>query len=310
MATKRLRPTPPVVGVVPGERATLELQIGPRYHKVVLEGTVKGPAGAPPAITDIFGLIRVLIDGKVQREHTVSELNALNALHGSEFAFESENLTTPGAALGNADKGRFRVCIYFAEPFRKSYAADQMMAWPTAWPGNRTLGNFQLTIDIPTTAGTSLHDIKAYVSTDDNLGVLDSAGNPLMNISKCRRSTHIYTAAGDLYITDLPRRDLYQELNFFTQAGDPVSKVNIKLNDNEILDVAKTVNDYDLKNLGLNAAGISANRFDVVFDRDDLPDSALPVAGARMFQVILTLSNAAAANKVITLISQTFGARE
>jgi hypothetical protein len=74
------KPAPAFVGVVAGQVATLDLPIGKTYHAIYLAGTVKN-TGQPPAITDIFGPgpINVKRNGKIQRQHLVTELDALNA---------------------------------------------------------------------------------------------------------------------------------------------------------------------------------------------------------------------------------------
>lgn len=310
MPTKILKKLPPLEGVVAGEKATLDLPIGPKYHKILLVGTVKPAVGAIAVPSNIMGLIKVKVNGKAQREMTIDELDALNTLNGAEFARSIENLDSPGNPLANGHKARFSVPILLAEPFRKSYAAGEMMAWPTRWSNGATLGTFQVEIDVPAAGANTLHGLVAYAVIDNTLGQLDANNSPIFNISKWLRQTVLYTSAGDRYLVNLPKRDLYQQMNFFTQTGDPISHIKIKRDTEEILDVDKNVNDLDLTSYGLNPAGISANRLDVVFDRDDLPDSALPMNGVREFEVIPTLAAAAATNKVITLISQLYGPRD
>jgi hypothetical protein len=310
MPTKILRKLPPLEGVAPGEKATLDLPIGPTYHKILLVGTVDPASGAIAKLSDIMGLIKVLVNGKAQRTATAVEIDALNTLQGAEYAVQVENLDDPGDALANGEKARFTLPILLGEPFRKSYAAAEAMAWPTRWPNGATLGTFQIEVDIPATSGATAHNIVAYAVIDNKLGQLDAQGNPVFNISKWLRQTITYTASGERYIVNLPRRDLYQQLNFFTQSTDPISHIRIKRDGEEIIDVPKTVNDLDLIEFGLNASGLSDDRLDVVFDRDDLPDSALPMNGVREFEVVPTLAAAGATNKVITLITQLYGPRD
>lgn len=308
--TKILKKMPPVEGVVPGEKATEDLPIGPRYYKFEIDATVKPDAGSVATVDDILGTIKLTVNGKTQREFTALELQALNVLNGAEFATKVFNITNPGNPLANGDTAKFRLPILLGEPFRKSYSAGEVMAWPTKWTNGATLGTFQIEFSIPDVTGYTLHDVKVYASIDSGLGSVDASGNPIFNISKWYRETIIYTAAGERYVVTLPKRDQYQQMNFFTQTGDPISHIKIKRDGEEILDVDKDVNDTDLERFGLNAAGISADRLDVVFDRDDLPDSALPMNGVREFEVILTLAAAAAANKSITLVRQAYGPRD
>lgn len=310
MPTSILKKLAPVEGVSPGEKATLDLTIGPRYQNIILEGTVKPASGGTATLAMIMGLINVTINGKSQRQFTGTELSQLNPLNGVEFNVEVYNVTTPGTPIGVDDTARYRVTILLGEPFRKSYAADKVMSWPTIWPGNVSLGTFQVEIEVPEVTGATLHDIKAYAEYDGELGQLDSAGSPILNISKWWRNTIIYTATGERFITTLPKRDRYQSLHFFTQSGDPISHIKIRRDGQDIIDVDKSVNDFNLVNRGINSAALSDDRLDVVFDRDDLPDSSLPLNGVSEFEVILTLANAAATNKAITLITQVYGPRD
>ena len=308
--TKILKKMPPVEGVSPGEKATLDLPIGPRYFKFEVDATVKPDAGSVATVDDILGLIKISVNGKTQREFTALELNALNYLNGAEFKLKTFNITNPGNPLANGDTAKFRLCILLGEPFRKSYAASEVMAWPTRWSNGATLGTFQIEFSIPDVTDYTLHDIKVFATIDSGVGSVDAQGNPIFNISKWYRETVIYTAAGDRYLVTLPKRDLYQQMSFFTPSGDPISHIKIKRDGEEILDVDKDVIDTDLERFGLNPLAVSTDRLDVVFDRDDLPDSALPMNGVREFEVILTISNAAASNKSITLVRQTYGPRD
>lgn len=309
MPTLILKKTSPLEGVVPGEKATLDLPIGPRYNKIIFEATVK-PSGAVATVADIVGLIKLQLDGKTQREATAVELIALYERYGEEFAMEVENLDNPGNPLGSGDKARFRFAMFFGEPWRKEYAADKVMSLPTRWVNGQALRTLQIELEVPDKTGYTLHDIKAYASVDGVLGAVDANNAPIVNLNKWYRETIIYTAAGDRHLVNLPKRDLYQELDFFTQTGDPISNIKIKVDGNEILDAPKAVNDLDLVLHGINRAALSDDRFDVIFDRDDLPNSAFNMNGVRELEVIITLANAAATNKSITLIRQTYGPRD
>jgi hypothetical protein len=310
MPTSILKKLAPFEGVSPGEKATLDLVIGPRYQNIILEGTVTPDAGETATIAHIMGLINIMVNGKSQRQFTATELSELNPLNGAEFDVETENITNPGNPLGNGDEARFRVTLLFGEPFRKSYAADKVMSWPTTWPGNVNLGTFQIEVAIPDVAGATGHDLKAYGEFDGQLGVLDAGGKPIFNISKWWRQTVIYTGAGDRYITTLPKRDQYQSMHFFSQSGDPISHIKITRDGTVLYDLDKTINDNNLVNHGINPLALSDDRFDILFDRDDLPDSALVMNGVSEFEVILTIDNGAAANKSITLITQVYGPRD
>ncbi|MFN7138507.1 MAG: hypothetical protein ACK4UN_04120 [Limisphaerales bacterium] len=312
MPTKISKKLEPVEGVVPKERATCRVPIGKIVHKLIVEGIVKPPANKIAEVSDIIRLITIALDGNAKRECTAVELNELNALFGNDYIITVENLDNPGQPLGQGDKAMFTFPILFAEPFRKSYTGDQMMAWPTLWPkpggGTQKLfDTFQVFFDIPEVAGASQHAINVYATLEDGLGQLDKDGNPIFNFSQWRRETVTYTSAADRHLTNPIRKWMYQSMHFFTQAGDPISHIKILREGQEIIDVPKRVNDIDLIHYGINPEALSPNRLDVIFDRTDLPEEGLRLNGVREFEVIPRLANAAAQNKVITLITQLYG---
>lgn len=319
MPTPILKKLAPFEGVGPGQTATLELPIGPRYQSLILEGTVKPAVGQTATLATIMGLIKVLVNGKAQRQYTATELSELNPLNGEEFSVETDNLTTPGSPLGVNDTARFRLHILFGEPFRKSYVGDKMMAWPTLWPAPAgqqpiALGVFQIEVGIPATAsvdGATLHRLEAFAEYDAALGTLGADGSPLFTITKFWRQTFTYTASGERFITTLPKRNRYLSMHFFAQDADPITRVRVK-RDNDVLhdDIPKRINDAALVKAGINPAAIKANRYDVIFDRDDLFDSGPVMDGVSEFEVVLDLASAAAANKSITLITTAYGPRD
>lgn len=80
MPTPILKKLTPVEGVKAGEKATLDLVIGPRYQSIILEATIKPASGATATLDMIMGLINVTVNGKSQRQFTALELDALNQL--------------------------------------------------------------------------------------------------------------------------------------------------------------------------------------------------------------------------------------
>jgi hypothetical protein len=108
---------------------TVDIPTGPRYHAIHISGN----AGAGKKFTDLFGEMRCKVNGKVQRTFTGLELLKLNALMGSSFCGNS----------GNVAATAFTVPIWFAEPWRKSVASQDGLAW-----GTGDLSSFQLECDI------------------------------------------------------------------------------------------------------------------------------------------------------------------
>jgi hypothetical protein len=115
-------------------------------------------------------------------------------------------------------------------------------------------------------------------------------------------------------VLSLPKKDAYQEIRFFTQAGDPINRVQVLVNSKVVRDVTKGINDVLLLGRGFNptlSASASTNRMDVIFDQSDVPSDALQmqVGGKTVgdFTVIFTLAAAAAGTKIVNMLSQRYG---
>jgi hypothetical protein len=300
----------PFTGVVEGQIATCDLAIGPRYRLIWLEGTITR-SDAAAGIDDIMGNVTLKINGKPQRQTTALRIDTINTLMDSQCAAGVENVTDPGAVPAAGDQIRFRLPIMFEEPYRSEYGAQITGALPTMWPGGRKLDSLQLEVTIPADAGgvRSAQALQAYAETDDVLGAVNGQGNPVLILSKWTTRTVVYSASGTLPIVDLQRRDSYQAIHIFGQTADPISAVEVKV-DNKVVRDAETTkarNDQILVNRGLNEAGLSAARFDIVFDEADPISEALPLNGVLDFQVIPNLSSAAAASKTLDLLIITWG---
>jgi hypothetical protein len=303
MSVKRINPLPTLSGVAAGSTATADIPIGPRYHVLWLQvgNTAKKLA------SEILGDIRLKVNGKVQRTMSAGELDQLNVMMGAEYGVREVN----DGSTGTGHIVTSRLPIYLAEPWRKQVAAADGLAWAT---GN--LATFQLEVDIAAGEGTGLV-LSAFAELDNSI-TKDAQGleqqAPLGVISKwMRQQIPINGTAQDLQ--SFPRRDHYQQLSFLDKDANgasqacTITKVTIKVENFVIREITRDQNAAILASRGMTQA---ANRFDVVFDHDDIIDSALPmVVGGRPvqdFQVKLDLSSGTARN--ITCIAQRIGLAE
>lgn len=316
---KIIQPANPVVGVAASSVATCDLMIGPRYHAIWLELTATAAAGVTLVLADVLGLINVKINGKVQRAHKAIELNQIQTAFGSQYAAQIYNWDggvytwtnglRAGAAAAKATK--FFVPIFLAEPWRKSYAAQEARAWYTAWEDGTVLRSLQLEIEVlcaaaKVTAGT--FSVNVFCETDNMIGPVDKVTKqPIALISKWNRLVVPYGGAGDLYITNLPRRDVMEQVSLFNQADDDITRAIVKKDGAIIRDVYRGQNDVVLFGRDLPVAGASEDRMDVIFDYADLPTDGLNLNGARDLTLIATLAAANAASKLITVQSLTYG---
>ena len=300
---KPLKLAAPVQGIAEGGTATCDLAIGPRYFSLMLKAVVKKASGTP-VLADILGTLRVKLNGLTVREITATRLDTINTQYGAEFA---ANSTDDNSDTGN-HKVTFYLPIFFAEPWRKSYAAVEAMAWPTVFTnGSRvvSLNSFQLEFEVPADAGAvlSLQAIEVYAETDSGVGGLDSNGNPVLNISHWKTLSWNYGAAGQTIINTLEKAGLYQEIHFFTTT-DTITDVEVEVDGAIKHKAPKAVNDLNLVTWGMYESGLSATRFDLIFDRSDFPVDALNVNGVKDFQVKPTLSGTS--STTMTMVTMVF----
>lgn len=339
---KFIIPAPPwTTNLAVNSVATCDLPIGPRYHVAWnrLQFTT-GTGTLTTALSNFIGLIRVKVNGRVQRSLTATQLNAYNSLMGQEYhayvttnaapnvivaAYDSTGalmtvtngqITSTPYSLSASTSYVLHLPIFFSEPFRKQYFSADLPAWPTAWPGGKSaVATFQLELTYgpstnATTAGT-FNSISTDVEIDYQLGDLDKAGNPVFLISKMNvfQLTGMSTANTDYILTTLPRKDVYQSLHCWSDhATDKISRVKVKVENNLIRDTDKVRLDCVDLSRGINPFSIVAGRTDVFFDYDDQPSTGLPMFApdGRMvqdFQLILQRDVATATTSSILAVT-------
>jgi hypothetical protein len=240
---KPFRDAPPVVNVVAGQTATLDLDVGWRYHAIRIISTVTKNAGAAtePTLDEAIGQITVNVNGDPKRTHLLaSHLNAIqtkwsdriSATLYSKVANDLVTATIDGAVGGNVQRTSTWVLdIWLSEPSRDSYQARQAFAWPTQW-NNKAVGNFpanytadiQVQLGVPTSASISGTAMRAEMMVDNIAGSLVAAaggtapgqiGTDILALagitapavgSPCMPVTHFYTFPEDYSSTALAIR--------------------------------------------------------------------------------------------------------
>lgn len=298
----------PFNGVAAGGVATCDLEIGPRYHTLVLKGTVKR-TGVAPAMSDILGTIRLKVNGQTIREYGTigglvgsGVLDALNQQYGSIYAANVSGGSGGSGAPAAGDTCTFYLSIFLAEPWRKSMAATEFMAWPTLWENGAKLSSLQLEITVPSTANTSLHAIEVYTETDGGVGSVVN-GAPVFNACHVKTGTWTYGAAGQANINTLEREGFYQEVHLFTTT-DVVTEFEVEVSNSIRHKATKAINDHNLVMWGMNESNLSTTRLDIIFDRTDLPTDALYVGGASSFNVRPTISGGN--STVLSFVTEVF----
>jgi len=295
---KILKLSEPVKGQAFNTRATVELPIGPRYHRLMFEVQVKAATSKTVALGEVLQLINLKCNGTSQRQILATELEHINTLNGANFAYVLDN--GAGGSTSAASVHRFILPMFFSEPWRKGWAAQESRALKTSWSDGSHLNSLQLEFDIPAASAnidsSVAPSLKVWTLTDAVAGGIDSNKQPIANLSKYYRLFEPFTATGDLYLTRFPKRHAYEAIHLNTPS-DTISNVKITVDSVIKRDASKTANDRSLGYYDMNQAGLSANWFDVVFDMSDLVEDALFMTtstgvAVQDFQIIPTLASA------------------
>ncbi|MGB0749708.1 MAG: major capsid protein P2 [Magnetospiraceae bacterium] len=228
--------------VTPGATATLGITPEGVYHQLRLyytSGAGNTPATAATVAAEIDE-IRVKINGKTQRRLTGAQLVMLNALH--------DRVWNDG-----------RVILFFAEPWRLTAQAAELLAW-----GMVGVDRFEVEVDINAAAVNPKLTATALWSPENR---------PLGAIVKYHTVNIDVTATGPKQVLDFPRENAYVGLHCLTtdinSAKVTVNK-GIVLDDIDIADLHEYIDDHGL----VPQAGWSH----VMFDRERRLSDPLPMA--------------------------------
>ena len=345
-----VKQTNPVQGAAWGQTPTVDLQLGPRYRWLLVESIATAAAGKTLQIADLVDDIVVKIGGNPQRTHSAVQLDAINKSYGAQYGlnaydFNGGALTyVSGVPQGPqaAKQTVFYLPIFFREPWRSSYAAKEMMAWPTAWKDGSVLPSFSLDIKVPAKsanvdAGSAI-TLNVHAETDNVLGVLDANSRPVGMITKWKRQGLVYAGAGELVVTNLNKREVYNQISLFSAykngkgpfagntpaqiitdqndltAFDAITRAKVEVDNRTVRDALKIVSDQGLCGDDFNEAALPADRLDIVFDKSDMPTDGLVMeAGGQAvkdFRLTATVATALAENKTIQALMQVYGAIE
>jgi hypothetical protein len=280
-------------------------------------------------------------------QYGLNTYNYMANANGQKYANGVPAVPVVGNA-GTTIQTVFYLPIFFREPWRGSYAARDMMAWYTAWSNGSVLPSFTVELKIP--AATTNVDatkgitINCYAEIDNAVGPLDNNKNPVAMITKWKRQGLVYGGPGDLVITSLNKAEIYNQISLFsaygtgkgplaspslaatlitdqndivTPAFDAIERVKVEVDNVTVRDVSKTTNDQMLVGDDFNESGLPPDRFDIVFDKSDLPTDGLIMqaggATVKDFRITATIGGNAAAvalNKSISALMQIYGAIE
>jgi len=320
MATRKIiLPSPNTVAASATSLVTCPVGPSYRYRAIHLKigvlsgGTAVAATVLPTGSGTTAGYvndIRLKVNGKVQRLHTADELAKLNALNGSVYA-----VSTWGGAVANDKYGQV-LSIWFAEPWRKSLAQADALAFPSSM-----VNSMEVEVDFGALAtNAASYNLTAWAEVDGEAP--DAIHNPRPVISKVfRQNITGGTAAGSAVdITWLDKRDLYTTIvanvgntaragtaaNGCVVAADADFSAKLKITANaiDVHDVPKAV--AALIHAG---NGLSPNQFDLeaVLDSSDNIMSGLKGDGLSDLRVRIANEADTAASASWTLITERTG---
>lgn len=312
--------SPPVKNVVLGQNATLDLDPGYRYHKVNLIVTITKTGATAgnafqPLLSDALGLIDIRVNTKSRRQHLASELNAVQTRWSAALAAEqldqvaNDCVTAAADVVNGANTTRtttFILPVCFAEPSRDSYTAREAFAWPTLWASGRT-AKIQFVIGVPANAGVATPVMRATHIYDLVTGPVNPTTKAdMMPLTMWYRDSETY-AGTNVVLQNWPfASGNLQQLQIFCPAGDDVATFTFKGDSTTLSEGDKAGLDNDNNNYNWNSAGVNADRFDWAADMDDDPMGAPNVANYTTLRLSLVLTQAAAANKNLIVLSQVY----
>ena len=187
--------------VQPGSKATLEMPVGPTYHRIIFAAS-----GTALAVGHI-GQIQVKINGKtVQTFANLQRLIDLNAFHGNSADSETS----------------------FALHFFSGDMAESWRRLPGVGTGDVATFHIEIQLDGAFPADGA---IRAYAQIDparQNLGAF-------MQVREFPTSTAV---AGWLELDKLPRSPFYRAIHFFKPDAN---EIQIKTNLVEVIDATKAI---------------------------------------------------------------------
>ena len=281
MAVKRIVNLPTVsgyagtaAGAFSAHTVTVDLPVGPRYHAIWLDQL---SPGAAKVMTDLFGDLRLKVNGKTQRTASADELNKLNLLNG--FTFAAKGVATAAT--------EFHLPIWLAEPWRKNQNSQDGSAWATG-----DVASFQLEWDIKAYAAAAAGLVAPTFKAEIDNSLVSIGNNvvdqPLGFITKWLQYQLPVTALSTYHdFTGFPKREFMQSIHLIDLNVD---EFEVKVDNAIIRQDTKVGNEARLlgrEMLAIPSAtatpyGVAADMptrgmVDVVFDHDDRLDSALPM---------------------------------
>lgn len=285
-----------IQNVASSRTALIDLPIGKRYHRIILEAGYAAGTNTLVGMAAHIAEIRLKINGRVQRVYSGTQLRDLTLLQGVAYDWQGLPNTAPGVAIP----------IYLAEPWRTSPQQRDAMAWETSgWQ------SFQLEVELGAVGSqTALSQTLVAHAVVDNF-VSGKPPEQRAILKQLRQSSPAGGVAFD--IATLERRDFLTQISIYPDSGASrvITKVTLRLNGESVHEVTGTANFAYNSGAGMfpTASGRTASMYDLVLDNDDDLGSAVGLAGLRDATLSIE-SGALAMSGTTTYIVERFGPPE
>ena len=222
-----------------GQVATVDMNVGPRYHNIKI--FYKKNATKATIISHIE-MINIKVNGKVIRGIKPAEL----------FLMLEENGVPFKAGV---------IPIYFSEPWRRNVVSEDVLAWATA------IGVSSFQIEIVLATGATAPTLHGYAQTDNVVGAL-------RDIIKYRRQSVPVGTAGVLTLNTLSKRvdEIYHRIHCFENADGDIADVVVKQDGYEVFNNDIATNDANLADQGIIS---QSALFSIMFDATQRYDDGL-----------------------------------
>lgn len=214
MGTPLLIKQAPMNSVAAGSTATLALPKGLTYAQLILSVTNAAAAASRATFASIINEIRVIVDNKVKRRLSGSELNNINAYRGYDT---------------NLPNGGF--VIAFERPEMRTQEQETLLGL-----GTMDVANISIEIDIDASATSPAIDVYA-VHTDPSL---------LGAHTVIDKKTYNFSGAGEHEITDIPKQGVespFKAISAFHLIGSNITRVEVIRNSQVIYDATDLINE-------------------------------------------------------------------
>lgn len=272
---------------------------GVRIHEIAMLGN----AGAAQAHAAGFGDINFYVGDNLQRVMTITEWEAGDKIFGASH----------GAIYDSGAVGAFQKSLYFSEPYRKTYAAQERYALDLE-------RNEKCRIEVNVLAAATTGSV-SFMALVEDLDDVRASGRTINRtpdngypiFEKYFRKSSIGVSGTSAQINDLLKKDRYSFLDFYdpavgaAAANTNISQVKITKGTEVIWDASKKSADAILTRQGMTPV---SGRYTIVPELNDNPMNVWNFTNEKKVEIELTFAAGVTAGSSVKLITRRYGPPE